>query len=62
MCFWLLPITGAPIAHMTIQALSLEELENDEIKSQLSSYDIIIGDKLSHDLEAPLAFSFYRED
>jgi len=62
MCFWLLPITGVPIARTTIQALSPEELENDEIKSQLTSYDLTIGDKLSHDLGAPIVFSFHRED
>ncbi len=62
MCFWLLPIAGVPIARTTIQALSPEELENDEIKSQLTSYDLTIGDKLSHDLGAPIVFSFHRED
>jgi hypothetical protein len=56
MCYWLLPVSGVPIAHTTIQALSSEELENDETKSQS------IEEKFSHDPLNPQNLLLYRED
>jgi hypothetical protein len=62
LCYWLLPISGVPIACTTIQALSTEELGIDNIKSQLKSYDLTIEEKFSHDHVNPQNLLIYRED
>jgi hypothetical protein len=62
MCYWLLPISGVPIARTTIQALSTEALGIDNIRSQLKSYDLTIEEKFSHDHVNPQNLLLYRED
>jgi hypothetical protein len=61
MCYWILPVSGIPLARTTIQAISNEEMQT-EVKSSSAAYDMAIEDKLSHSSNHPLPFTLYRED
>ena len=45
MCFWILPISGEPIARTTVQVISQEELATDEVKQLIAVYDKTIQEK-----------------
>jgi hypothetical protein len=62
MCFWVLPITGIPLARTTIQAISNQELQNEEVKRALSVYDTAIHEKLLLLDDSSPAFRLLRED
>jgi hypothetical protein len=64
MCFWILPISGTPIARTTIQDISQEELITEEVKNLISKYDKAINEKFETQDSLPqeVAFNLYRED
>jgi hypothetical protein len=62
MCFWVLPITGIPLARTTIQAILNQELQNEEVKRALSVYDTAIHEKLLLLDDSSPAFRLLRED
>jgi hypothetical protein len=51
LCFWILPITGCPIARSTVQSVTGDEYGTDDFKKKLSDYDKEIHEKLSGDNE-----------
>jgi len=54
MCFWLLPISGVPIARSTVQGITEVELRNPEIIDALQKMDESIHNKLgAHDDDFP---------
>jgi len=67
MCFWILPISGEPIARTTIQAISQEELATNEVKQLIAVYDTTIQEKFDvnvhqDSIESNLSFRLYCED
>jgi len=61
MCFWILPISGVPIAQTMVQPITKQDLENDEIKSQLKAFDLTI-EEILFDPSLTNTFTLYRED
>jgi hypothetical protein len=45
MCYWVLPISGIPIARTTIQALTESELESEIFKVELKRFEERIREK-----------------
>jgi hypothetical protein len=63
MCFWILPISGTPIARTTVQAIEKLELETIEVKSKLVAYDKAIEEKFEMNSESSNVYlPLYRED
>jgi len=62
LCFSILPISGIPIARMTIQAISGEDMMTDEVKTKTLEYDQAIEQKLYVGHPVITDFSLYRED
>lgn len=62
MCYWVLPKSGVPIARTTIQAISDQEINTDEIKSQPSTLDQSITEKLDTYTDELANFQLVRED
>ncbi len=62
MCFWILPISGVPIARTTIQAISKEELTSVEVQCMITSYERAIEETLGDNTDDSLTFQLYRED
>jgi len=62
MCYWILPSSGVPIARSTIQAITPKELELENDKQQIQSYDSVVNEKLNHDPSVLQEFHLYRED
>jgi hypothetical protein len=63
MCYWLLPQSGIPITRTTVQPLSTIELQTDDIKEQLRTFDATLGDKIAILVENPnMRMQLYRED
>jgi hypothetical protein len=52
MCFWILPISGTPIARTTVQAIEKLELESIKVKSKLAAYDKAIEEKFETSSES----------
>jgi hypothetical protein len=46
LCYWILPISGIPIARSTVQSWSTEDLDNDVMREKLKAYDEAIKAKL----------------
>jgi hypothetical protein len=46
MCFWVLPMSGIPIARSTVQPISIEDLQVPATKDALKRYDQAIQEKL----------------
>jgi hypothetical protein len=62
MCYWILPVSGTPLARTTIHKLSKDDLETDSIKSALSSLKSSIEEKFDSPDMQPLIFQLYREN
>jgi hypothetical protein len=62
MCFWILPISGVPIARTTIQAISKEELTSVEVQRIITSYERAIEETLGVNMDDSLTFQLYREN
>ncbi len=67
MCYWILPISGVPIARTTIQEISKIELESEEVCRLLNAYDLEVNDKLGAPIDNDIynsanSFRLYRED
>jgi hypothetical protein len=45
MCYWVLPLSGIPIARTTIQVLTESELESETCKGQLKQFNELIKEK-----------------
>jgi hypothetical protein len=61
MCYWILPISGIPIAQTTIQTIPKLELESENVINMLAIYDKEISEKLAVHNEAN-DFRLHRED
>jgi hypothetical protein len=46
MCYWLLPISGIPIVHSTVQSLSGEQKPQPDVLQELSELNAAILDKI----------------
>lgn len=62
MCYWLLPKSGVPIAHTTIQAITEDELSGQTVKQQLIDYDEVIKEKLQVINDTLSYIQLYRKD
>jgi len=62
MCYWLLPISGVPIVRTTIESITQTDLMTENIKSQLSAFDLEIDRKIRNQADQPASFRLYRED
>jgi len=63
MCYWVLPITGIPIARTTIQEVTKEELNSSEVKRLVEVYDKEIEEKFRSNTDSIItSFQLYRED
>jgi hypothetical protein len=66
MCFWMLPVSGIPIARTTIQSLTPAVLQKENIKQLLLAYDSEINTKLNLQTDANIptieGFKLYKED
>ena len=62
MCYWVLPITGIPIAGTTIQEVTKEELNSSEVKRLMEVYDKEIEEKCPNTDSNITSFQLYRED
>jgi len=63
MCYWVLPITGIPIARTTIQEVTKEELNSSEVKRLMEVYDKEIEEKFRPNTDSNItSFQLYRED
>jgi hypothetical protein len=51
MCFWILPKSGIPIARTTVQPVTNDELQKEEVKSELQAYDEAIKTKLGNTID-----------
>jgi hypothetical protein len=47
MCYWLMPISGIPVANMTIQHVTLEETRNPDIQVQIEAFDKALVEQLN---------------
>ncbi len=54
--------SSVPIARTTIQAITSKELELENVKQQIQSYDSVFNEKLNHDPSVLQEFHLYRED
>ena len=52
MCYWILPESGIPIAHTTVQVLSAEEMSTDIVCNDLIQFDKAITGKLGDSILA----------
>ncbi|MGH3055899.1 MAG: hypothetical protein ACRDL7_13075, partial [Gaiellaceae bacterium] len=48
LCYWILSLTGVVIARSTVQAVSLQDLQTDIIKTELLNFDIQIASKIGN--------------
>jgi hypothetical protein len=39
MCYWLIPVSGIPVANTTVQHVTLEEMHNPDIQVQIEAFD-----------------------
>jgi len=67
MCYWLLPISGIPIARTTIESITRVDLATEDVKNQLSAFDLEIDHKIrNQDVRTnagqPTDCKLYRED
>jgi hypothetical protein len=62
MCYWLLPQSGIPIARTTIQPLTQEEMNLDNIMKELSNFDTGITERLSAIQDECSHIKLYKED
>jgi len=62
LCFWVLPLSGTPIARTTIQAITKEDLEISILKDKLNEFDQSIEQKFYEGGPVISDFSLYRED
>jgi len=64
MCYWVLPISGIPIARTTIQALNESELESEIFKVELKRFEERIREKFKEQdlIEDVDQSKLYRED
>jgi hypothetical protein len=67
MCYWILPISGGPITHTTIQEISKIELESEEVCRLLNAFDLEVNDKLGAPIDNDIynsanSFRLYQED
>jgi hypothetical protein len=58
MCFWILPRSGVPIARTTVRAVTEAELQTNDVKMELESFDASIKRKIGDHLinESDLSF------
>ena len=43
LCYWILPVSGVPIARSTVQPISKDDLATKEVVDELASYDMSIA-------------------
>ena len=46
LCYWVLPDTGIPMARTTVQHVTELELQTDEIKAKVTSFDVKLRERL----------------
>jgi hypothetical protein len=58
MCFWVLPKTGVPIARTTVRAITEAEMQTNDVKLELESFDASLMEKIGDHLinESDLSF------
>jgi hypothetical protein len=67
MCYWILPESGIPIARMTIQGITPDEMATNEVQKSLHAYDssiqAMIGDQaLDEELPEPTQDTMHPKD
>lgn len=57
LCYWLLPMSGTPIARSTVQQIPNEHFDIDSVKEELKALDKVLqekfGNPITHDEELP---------
>ena len=43
LCYWILPLSGVPIARLTVQPISKDDLATKAVRDELASYDMSIA-------------------
>ena len=43
LCYWILPVSGVPIARSTVQPISKDDLATKEVIEELASYNVSIA-------------------
>ena len=61
LCYWLLPVSGRPIAETTVQHVTAEDLRNPDIKAQVDEFNENLNKRLS-DENFQVHDDFYVED
>ena len=67
MCYWILPESGVPLARMTIQAITTDEMSTTEVQEGLKAFDksllAKIGDSVAaDDVPEPMQGPIHPED
>jgi len=62
MCYWILPVSGVPIARTTIQKISNEDLETEAVKAKLKDLDRSLHEKFNDECDVITPFQFYCQD
>ncbi len=62
MCYWILPVSGVPIARTTIQKISNEDLKTEAVKAKLKDLDRSLHGKFNDECDVITPFQFYRQD
>ena len=61
LCYWLIPVSGKPVAKTTVQHVTSEDLRNPEIKAQVDEFNKKLGERLN-DENFRISDDFYVED
>ncbi len=48
MCYWLMPVSGIPVANTTVQHVTLEEMRNPNIQVQIEAFDKALIEQLNN--------------
>jgi len=64
LCYWILPKSGRPIARTTVRPISEAELQTEQVRQELNSFDASIQRKLGDHLlsDSDLAFHIGSEE
>jgi hypothetical protein len=47
MCYWLMLVSGIPVANTTVQHVTLEETRNPDIQVQIEAFDKVLVEQLN---------------
>jgi len=62
LCYWILPKSGIPIARMTIQEITKEELDTKVVRKKVNELDLSITEKIMNQETEGVSIMLYRED